>query len=100
MDTNKADSQVKVPDAAELFEALRRYAQQHHVSMLELIAEYALDDLPTTIGRAIQDKVEESKPKVNAGEVKYWATFDSGRSDISEHMEDIIYGSDADSSAI
>ena len=83
-------------DINDLVNQLRRYARQNHISMLELIAEQLVDELPFDIGRTIKDKVEQSKPKVKPGEVEYWGTFASGRSDISERMEEIIYGSETD----
>jgi hypothetical protein len=83
-----------VVDISEIVAALRRYAQQNHKSMLEVVAEHLLDDLPFSISNVIKEKMEELKPKVESGEVEYWATFHSGRSDISERMEEIIYGPD------
>jgi hypothetical protein len=76
----------------ELFAAIRRYAREHHLSMLDVIAEHALDDLPVTVGNFIRDYIEERKPKVKPGEVTFKGLFSSGRSDLSERMEEIIYG--------
>ncbi len=76
------------------FAAIRAYAGEHHLSVLELIAEYALDDLPVSVGNMIKDYLEEHKPKVKPGEVKYRGLFSSGRSDLSARMEEIIYGID------
>jgi hypothetical protein len=84
------------PDIEDLFVAVREYARQHHQSMLELIAEYALEDLPPHIAGTISDYLAERAPKAAPGEIKYRAFFASGRSDISERMEEIIYGSDSD----
>jgi hypothetical protein len=78
----------------ELFDAIRRYAREHHKSVLELIAEHALDDLPVSVGSMIKDYFEERRPQVRPGEVKYRGLFSSGRSDLSERMEEIIYGPD------
>jgi hypothetical protein len=78
----------------ELFDNLRSYAREHNKSVLELIAEHALADLPINIGRMIRNYLEERKPKVKPGEVKYTGLFSSGRSDLSERMEEIIYNLD------
>jgi hypothetical protein len=79
-------------DIVELFATIRRYGQEQGLSVLELIAQYAIDDLPMSIGYQIKDYVEAHKPKVKPGQVKYRKFFSSGRSDISERMEEIIYG--------
>jgi hypothetical protein len=84
------------PDIEDLFVALREYGQQQHKSVLELIAEYALEDLPPRIAQTISDYLAERTPNAKPGEIKYRAFFASGRSDISERMEEIIYGSDSD----
>jgi len=76
------------------FAAIREHARNHHLSMLEVIAEYALDDLPVSVGNMIKDYLEEHKPKVKPGEVRYTGLFASGRSDLSARMEEIIYGAD------
>ena len=83
------------PDVEDLFAAIREYGRQHHQSVLELIAEYALEDLPPRIAQTISDYLAERTPKAAPGEIKYRAFFASGRSDISERMEEIIYGSDS-----
>lgn len=80
--------------AEALVAATQRSAQQNQQSMLEWLADHALDYLPISIGRTIREYIEERKPKVKPGEVKYRVFFSSGRSDISERMEEIIYGSD------
>lgn len=80
----------------DFFAAIRRYAQTHHTTVLELIAEYALDDLPISVGQMIVSYLEEHRPKVQPGDVKPHPFFSSGRSDISERMEEIIYGPDQD----
>jgi hypothetical protein len=82
----------KPTDITGYFEAIRQYAREHQQSVLEVIAEYALADLPMSIGQMIKDYLEERKPKVKPGEVQYRTFFSSGRSDISERMEEIIYG--------
>ena len=84
------------PRIEDLFAAVRAYGRQHHKSVLELIAEYALDDLPPRIAQTISDYLAERTPKAKPGEIEYRAFFASGRSDISERMEEIIYGSDPD----
>lgn len=76
----------------ELFAAIRRSAQDQQKSVLELIAEYALDDLPISIGQAIQGYLEERKPKVKPEDVTFEGLFSSGRSDLSVRVEEIIYG--------
>jgi hypothetical protein len=84
--------------AEEFFAAHRRYAREHHMSMLELIAEHALDDLPISVGRMLKEYIEERKPKVKPGEVEYKGLFASGRPDLSERLEEIIYGPDSEDS--
>ena len=79
----------------ELFAAIRLYGQTHQKSVLELIAEYALDDLPISIAQTIKYYLEERKPQVKPGEVNFTGLFSSGRSDLSERMEEIIYGADS-----
>lgn len=81
--------------AEELFATLRRYARDHHMSMLELIAEYALDDLPIGVGRMIKEYIEERKPKVKPGEVAFKGLFASGMPDLSVRVEEILYGPDS-----
>ena len=84
----KAETSINI---AEHFDAIRRYARAEQKSVLEVIAENALDDLPMSIGQMIKDYLEERTPKVKPGEVKYKGLFASGRSDLSERMEEIIY---------
>lgn len=81
-------------DITSLFDAIRQYAAKQQVSLLELLAEHVLDDLPISVGRFITEYLEERKPKIEPGEVEYRASFASGRSDISERIEEIIYGPD------
>jgi hypothetical protein len=78
----------------ELFAAMRRYAQEQQKSVLELIAEYALDDLPISIGQTIQDYLQEHQPKVKPEDITFDGLFSSGRSDLSVRVEEIIYGPD------
>lgn len=85
---------VDAEDIEALFEAIREYARNQHKSMLELIAEHVLDELPMSMAQKIKRYLEDRKPKVKPGEVKYRAFFSSGRSDLSERMEEIIYGPD------
>ncbi len=92
MDNSQIDNQAAAADIAELFEQIRRHARENHQSMLELIAEYLIDDLPVSIGQTIKRYVEDSKPKVKPEDVTFEGLFASGRSDISERMEEIIYG--------
>lgn len=86
-------------EISELFDKIREYAREHQQSMLELLGEHLLDDLPYSVGNVIKDYLESNMPQVEPGQVKYWATFDSGRSDISERIEEIIYGTDTEDEA-
>jgi hypothetical protein len=94
--TAQASPGIEDLDIEDLFAAVREYGRQHHQSVLELIAEYALEDLPPRIAQTISDYLAERIPKAVPGEIKHRAFFASGRSDISERMEEIIYGSDSD----
>jgi hypothetical protein len=76
----------------DLFASIRGYARQQQISVLELIAEYALDDLPISIAQTIREYLAERSPKVEPGQVEYRSFFVSGRPDISEHMAEFIYG--------
>lgn len=78
-----------------LFAELRRYARSHHVNMLELIAEHLTDDLPVSVAQFISAYLDDRKPESTPETVNYRAFFGSGRSDISERMEEIIYGPDS-----
>jgi hypothetical protein len=52
---------IDIPvDINALFAAIRRYTQQKHISMLELVAEHLIDDLPFSIGYVIKEKLAES----------------------------------------
>lgn len=78
----------------DLFAALREHARQRQISVLELIAEYALDDLPISIAQTIEDYLQDKRPKTRPGEVKFEGLFSSGRSDLSTRIEEIIYDPD------
>ncbi len=76
--------------------AIRRYAQTQHVTVLEVLAAHLLDDLPVSVADFITDYLEERKPQSEPGQVAYRTFFASDRPDLSEKMEDIIYGTDSD----
>lgn len=85
-------------EISELFDKLREYAREHHQSVLELVGEYLLNDLPYSVGNVIRQKLEDRHPQGKPEGRKFEGLFASGCSDLSERMEEILYGKVSDDS--